>query len=991
MTQRLSAAPVLTGRDPKIDLLRAIAIVLVLVWHLQPLKGFRSPIVAAPVFVFNVQVALLAVPLLFTLSLLLLLRRGDASWRYLRRRTGWLAALFAVFSCIQWGLAALVNTDPVKVTAARVFMGGPPLDVGGDSVFYFLSDLMILTALGWLLLRVPRAVARYIAWATIALPAVAYPLLSVAGVELSYWDPLCFLPYVGLAWVAVEYERGLARAAWALLGAYVVVAAAELLFMEYGAAPFTAPIGGMQREVYARVTLILGVAAVLALATRLRIGPDAVVYATSRYSLGLYALHKWLLLAVVTALAGFSAGALSALFWLGVTVLTAAGTAVAVALLGRSPLWRLVRTGRSEPLSARVRRASARRWAVISTAVCAASVVGLTAYRQQYGVTIYDEAFYAALPYRATQGARAFVDEINLGQTFSLLTRPVVWLYQRMVGGSTGLVAVLRLVYLVAATALSGLTFMVLRRWTQPALAALASLACVAVVFFSIGAPSYNTIASGALTAAMVLGLRGLGGRRPTAWMVAAGVAQGVSVVAYPPLALVLPVAVAALATASASSRARRLLAFGLGAAVPLLALSVYLVSSGLGDVITAVGRSTGALGRTEGFGGTIEKLASQAVPLLLWPPVFPVLAGLVVLGARMRARWLPVVLGLAPVVCAAWAWRAAPYYRVLDFVILWALLAPLSALAVPPASSHVRHPGSPALPLRALLLWGVLPSCTAGLVCAYFSANGLPNAGIGLAPAALVTSLLVCMALSQQAPADRALAAGADPVLAGTYARRQTVWAPVALVSVLVVGVVLHYTVVFYDDPLPRLAHPMAAGPFRGLRTTTDRVLQLDALTADLERLRALSGERARAGDVQVAGVCFLSCPAGYLYPTLPANTNSVWQFPRLWDDPQAAGGLPAYYRAKGVWPLAVIEFRPVGTRGAQAGACVLGPRYEPFQVRPWYVVFVARADASTGSDGGPARRTSGALSSTASVVESGEPEREDRGTYERGDPRHR
>lgn len=57
------------------------------------------------------------------------------------------------------------------------------------------------------------------------------------------------------------------------------------------------------------------------------------------------------------------------------------------------------------------------------------AVLALCYARLFFGVDFLDEAFYAAIPYRFVLGARPFVDELNISQTFAFLTYPLVRLY----------------------------------------------------------------------------------------------------------------------------------------------------------------------------------------------------------------------------------------------------------------------------------------------------------------------------------------------------------------------------------------------------------------------------------------------------------------------------------------------------------------------------------------------------------------------------------
>jgi peptidoglycan/LPS O-acetylase OafA/YrhL len=88
-------------RDYRLDVLRGLAIFLVMLWHTRPLADFGQLPVLLPAYFFNFEIALTAVPVLFTVSLMLLMQRTSRGLTYLRRRLQRLLIVLAACFAVQ--------------------------------------------------------------------------------------------------------------------------------------------------------------------------------------------------------------------------------------------------------------------------------------------------------------------------------------------------------------------------------------------------------------------------------------------------------------------------------------------------------------------------------------------------------------------------------------------------------------------------------------------------------------------------------------------------------------------------------------------------------------------------------------------------------------------------------------------------------------------------------------------------------------------------
>lgn len=308
--ERETAAP----RDYRLDCAKALATSLVLVWHLQPLVLLEptgsTPLgraSAALLKIFNYQVCLLAVPLFFLVSLHLLHSKikesaRDATARRIRRVGSvylfWVACQFAIY----YGIAVLrlLVTGKSSFSIAQpphllVMLGGPDLPIIGGSVLYFLFALIVLVALSGAFpsSRLSAATLRSVGW-TVTLASVAYfEYVNLHGDGLQYWRVDNFILYVPLSFLLLQQRREiLLRFAAAGCAGYVLFSLQDIYLRNQG----------QSCGAYSRVSIVCGTVALFCFFLRARDLPriSAVTF-LSRYSLGIFATHKYWQLIVTAA------------------------------------------------------------------------------------------------------------------------------------------------------------------------------------------------------------------------------------------------------------------------------------------------------------------------------------------------------------------------------------------------------------------------------------------------------------------------------------------------------------------------------------------------------------------------------------------------------------------------------------------------------------------------------------------------------------------
>jgi hypothetical protein len=553
------------------------------------------------------------------------------------------------------------------------------------------------------------------------------------------------------------------------------------------------------------------------------------------------------------------------------------------------------------------------RWSVVAL-LCGATVLALTYWRLYYGVDFTDEAFYVAVPYRFTHGARPFVDEATLS-TFGLLTWPAIWLHDA-VAGVDGVVLFERKLSFLFSCAVAACVFLGVRPYVRSRTPAfLCSLLSVAFVPFSIPNLSYNTLGSGLFVAGCFLGLRFLATRRPL-FAALAGLVHGLAVVAYPTILVPAFFYGGVVARMSRGHDRRFVALYALAGLVPLALLAATVVRAGIGNVADVYSE----VGRIGGQGGGAAKgwTVTRDLIRIMFRDPFGVLLTVVVVALRHRARSvMPLLLAIAPLL-----------FLPLDFD------RPSGALR------YVSIFGMFGLVLFAIdrdatlrpVFVAVWPAAlVAGLVTAYTSGNGADAFGLGFAPAAIVTAALLTAAVDRTGEAINPELAAGCMVFAG--------------VGVLAVLTLMQFAYVYRDGSFSRLDTRIAGGPYAGMYTTPARRRFVATMTSDLRRLSP-SGCRILFYD---------EFPAGYLLSNSRSYTDAVFLFDVRSGRPAYRRRLLDYYRAHGGLPDVAVRMtevpgvgRPAYVRADPLDRLLRqGDRYRVGVERRGYTIYLRRGGA--------------------------------------------
>lgn len=358
-------------RDHRLDIIKAISIILVLCWHLQPfditapkLTSFHiSGIFREGIKSFYSQVTLLGVPSFILVSLYLYFQNlNERGYSYTRTRLLHLAKLFAFWVTVQvivFSLTTYPLSTPFKERMTSTFNslslynifveGGPRLNfIGGSSVFYYFTSLFLLTIFAtvyFAITKVPRVQIFTGALLVIA-SLIFFEYCSLNNIYIELLDIRTFLIYIPIAHYLWLTKSNFSP--WLLiflLTGYILFSVQDYHLRRQG----------FVTNVYLRDAIVCGATMIFYGIKHLPLHRDSKILAFfSVYSLGIYATHKYFQFIALTLL-----GPQFEIYGIGkkthfgeihvnmqtlsIAVLAASLTLLCVFILGKTPLKKFVK------------------------------------------------------------------------------------------------------------------------------------------------------------------------------------------------------------------------------------------------------------------------------------------------------------------------------------------------------------------------------------------------------------------------------------------------------------------------------------------------------------------------------------------------------------------------------------------------------------------------------------------------------------------------
>jgi len=285
-------------RDVGIDLLKAICIVLVVVWHSKPISAVMLPdhhVIALwggkvlQFFYFNIS--LLAVPSFILISLYLFIGKLSRVEDYWKKRLLRLVQIYVFWVGIQFILYLLLG-GPLPLPLKSIFRyGGPDLPFGAfmpamPSIFYYLYMLILCTALTFLFLKLPEKIKLIVSVFVIIASCLYFFLSPLYGISIDTRSMKGYYIYVPVAYYLYHYKNKFIQYRPLFLIGFLLSVIAEWSFTGWTSA-------------YGRLSVFCGTLLLVSFFISGWTAASRPTRLLSRYSLGIFALHPYCICAVM--------------------------------------------------------------------------------------------------------------------------------------------------------------------------------------------------------------------------------------------------------------------------------------------------------------------------------------------------------------------------------------------------------------------------------------------------------------------------------------------------------------------------------------------------------------------------------------------------------------------------------------------------------------------------------------------------------------------
>ena len=278
-------------RNCLLDAIKAVSICLVFVWHVQPFKFVALENYGFYLFwdkaleQFNVEVTLIAIPTFFTVSLYLFYKKQNTSVRYFIKRIIRLTKLYLFWVGVQLVIYYLVYRKMPLFNFQLIRLGGPDLPIVGGSVFYFLYALIFLTVFAFLFTKCNSKIKSIISITIFVLSIVTFEVAILSDkLTLNFEHLWNFIYIVPLSYLLSKRQDLFINNKYKILTAYLLFVIHDIIINLYPTTIYPP---------YGRMSIVFGALTLFVFIMDSRIGPTKIIFLLSKYSLGIFALHKY--------------------------------------------------------------------------------------------------------------------------------------------------------------------------------------------------------------------------------------------------------------------------------------------------------------------------------------------------------------------------------------------------------------------------------------------------------------------------------------------------------------------------------------------------------------------------------------------------------------------------------------------------------------------------------------------------------------------------
>jgi len=288
------------GRDDRLDFLKAISILFVLFWHFKPLciipsSCFLSKILFHLIRAFNFEITLLAVPTFFLVSLFLFQFKILENQSYLKLRISHLLKIFIFWSAVRllthYMIVILTAMNNGSMPNFRIsiwyFLIGlePSLPRVGLSVLYFLVDMMVLSVIFFIFLKLNQKTKFYLSIVTIILSIIYFEVSIFTKNIILHWGIDNFIIYIAYVYIiTIDLSKQLSIRYYCLV-ALIIFMIRDILLQYFYHIPIL---------LYGRTSIFLGTITFFSFVySNHNLKINKYLRLLSKYSLGIFVTHLY--------------------------------------------------------------------------------------------------------------------------------------------------------------------------------------------------------------------------------------------------------------------------------------------------------------------------------------------------------------------------------------------------------------------------------------------------------------------------------------------------------------------------------------------------------------------------------------------------------------------------------------------------------------------------------------------------------------------------
>jgi hypothetical protein len=276
------------SRNAGIDIIKAISIVLVLIWHIQPVtkemlsSNYQTALLCSEALnFFYINLTLLAVPTFILVSLYLFITKACRIDDYWKQRLMRLIQVFLFWVCIQFILYLLLG-GRLPLPLKTIIPGGGPDLPGGPSIFYYLFILILCTIWTFLFLKLPEKIKLILSIVIVLLSCLHFFFSAQYGIGIDTRAMESYYIYIPIAYYLQKYKDKFVQYRMFFFIGFLLSVFAERTF------------NGMT-SAYGRLSVFFGVLSFVSLFISRWSNANRPIQLLSKYSLGIFALHPYFL------------------------------------------------------------------------------------------------------------------------------------------------------------------------------------------------------------------------------------------------------------------------------------------------------------------------------------------------------------------------------------------------------------------------------------------------------------------------------------------------------------------------------------------------------------------------------------------------------------------------------------------------------------------------------------------------------------------------